>query len=65
MLLNALVSHVKPMLNRLAYRIVIHNPLLDEIRKEFAAVLTSSNRPCCTSISSGGFRQRRMMRLPI
>ncbi|WP_227008684.1 BglG family transcription antiterminator [Pantoea ananatis] len=37
-LLNALVSHVKPMLNRLAYRIVIHNPLLDEIRKEFAAV---------------------------
>lgn len=26
------------MLNRLAYRIVIHNPLLDEIRKEFAAV---------------------------
>lgn len=37
-LLNALVMHIKPMLNRLAFRIIIHNPLLDEIKKELSPV---------------------------
>ncbi|MGB3252533.1 BglG family transcription antiterminator [Buttiauxella gaviniae] len=40
-LLNSLVMHIKPMLNRLTYRIIIHNPLLDEIKKEFAEVFTA------------------------
>ncbi|TQI79086.1 transcriptional antiterminator [Serratia fonticola] len=37
-LLNALVMHIKPMLNRLSFRIIIHNPLLDEIKKELSEV---------------------------
>ncbi len=37
-LTKALVSHIKPMLNRLAYNIIIHNPLLDDIRKELFTV---------------------------
>ena len=40
-LLNALVMHIKPMLNRLTYRIIIHNPLLDEIKKELSEVFTA------------------------
>ena len=40
-LLNSLVMHIKPMLNRLSYRIIIHNPLLDEIKKELADVFTA------------------------
>lgn len=40
-LLNSLVMHIKPMLNRLTYRIIIHNPLLDEIKKELSDVFTA------------------------
>ncbi|HHL2498340.1 TPA: transcription antiterminator [Yersinia enterocolitica] len=40
-LLNSLVMHIKPMLNRLTYRIIIHNPLLDEIKKELSEVFTA------------------------
>lgn len=40
-LLNSLVMHIKPMLNRLTYRIIIHNPLLDEIKKELSDVYTA------------------------
>ncbi|MFT4269965.1 MAG: transcription antiterminator [Pantoea sp.] len=38
---KALASHIKPMLNRLVYGIVIHNPLLEEIRNEFNQVFTA------------------------
>lgn len=38
---NALISHIQPMLNRLAYSIIIHNPLLEEIKQELASVFTS------------------------
>lgn len=40
-LLNSLVMHIKPMLNRLTYRIIIHNPLLDEIKKELSEVFSA------------------------
>lgn len=40
-LLNSLVMHIKPMLNRLTYRIIIHNPLLDEIKKELSDVFAA------------------------
>lgn len=40
-LLNSLIVHIKPMLNRLTYRIVIHNPLLDEIKKELTEVFNA------------------------
>ncbi|MBZ7695641.1 transcription antiterminator [Klebsiella oxytoca] len=40
-LLNSLVMHIKPMLNRLTYRIIIHNPLLDEIKKELSEVYSA------------------------
>ena len=35
---SALVSHIKPMLNRLVYGITIHNPLLEEIKQELTSV---------------------------
>ncbi|WP_433638369.1 BglG family transcription antiterminator [Kluyvera georgiana] len=38
---HALISHIKPMLNRLTYNIIIHNPLLDEIRQELASVFAA------------------------
>ncbi|MND10012.1 Transcriptional regulator MtlR [compost metagenome] len=38
---SALISHIKPMLNRLAYGITIHNPLLEEIKQELTSVFTS------------------------
>ncbi|EOF4706807.1 transcription antiterminator [Klebsiella oxytoca] len=37
---NALTSHIKPMLNRLSYSIIIHNPLLEEIRQELNSVFS-------------------------
>lgn len=40
-LLNSLVMHIKPMLNRLSFRIIIHNPLLDEIKKELSPVFVA------------------------
>jgi transcriptional antiterminator len=36
-----LSQHIKPMLNRLAYGIAIHNPLLDEIRSELSSAFHS------------------------
>lgn len=38
---SALLSHIKPMLNRLAYGITIHNPLLEDIKQELTPVFTS------------------------
>lgn len=38
---HALISHIKPMLNRLTYNIIIHNPLLDEIRQELSSVFAA------------------------
>lgn len=35
---NALISHIQPMLNRLEYNIIIHNPLLEDIKQELAFV---------------------------
>lgn len=40
-LMQSLISHVKPMLNRLAFNIVIHNPLREEIKTEFRDVFLS------------------------
>ncbi|WP_275257623.1 BglG family transcription antiterminator [Citrobacter farmeri] len=40
-LLNSLVMHIKPILNRLSFRIIIHNPLLDEIKKELSPVFVA------------------------
>ncbi|MGP4140399.1 BglG family transcription antiterminator [Sodalis praecaptivus] len=40
-LLRALSSHIKPMLNRLTYRIRIKNPLLHEIKTELGSVFTA------------------------
>lgn len=35
---NQLISHIKPMLNRLMYGITIHNPILEDIKNELATV---------------------------
>ena len=36
-----LAQHIKPMLNRLAYGIAIHNPLLDEIKSELGSAFNA------------------------
>lgn len=38
---KALVSHIKPMLNRLNYGIMIHNPILEDIKNELGPVFNS------------------------
>lgn len=39
-LYKGLIIHFKPMLNRLKYNIAIHNPLLEDIRREYAEIFT-------------------------
>ncbi|ORM71714.1 BglG family transcription antiterminator [Pantoea rwandensis] len=41
---DGLALHIKPMLNRLAYGIAIHNPLLDEIKHEFLTAFSAVTR---------------------
>ena len=45
-----LAQHIKPMLNRLAYGIAIHNPLLEDIKSEFGRAFESAR--CATKILS-------------